>query len=331
MHDHHDHSHHDHGHGHDHHDHSHHGHDHDGHDHGAELRAAPTRRLWVAFGLTAGFLGVEAVAGVLTHSLALLSDAVHMLTDAGALLLAVMAQRMATRPRTPRQTYGYRRAETLAAFVNGIALAGSSLWIVKEALSRWQSPPEIQGRALLGVAFVGLLVNLASAWVLSRGSEAQNANTRAALAHVVSDAAGSVAAMVAGGLIAWKGWRWSDPLVSVAISLLVLRSAWRLLAETAGVLMESAPAHIDVLAVEKTVRETPGVAGFHDLHVWALADTLAAATVHVVLAPGAHGVEVASRVAERLRAEHAIAHSTVQPEAPESPLVTLQRKAPPRA
>lgn len=303
-------------------DHDQHAHDHAEHDHAhghAELGATPTRRLAGAFALTLTFLLVEVIGGWLTGSLALLSDAGHMLTDAGALLLALFAQRVAMRPRTQRNTYGLRRAEILAALANGVVLGASSLWIVVEAIARWSKPGTILGGWVLVVATVGLLVNLLSAWILSGG--AKSANMRAALGHVLADALGSVAAMIAGALVWWLGWSRADAVVSVLISALILWGSWRLVRDSARVLLESSPVEVDVVGVEATVSATPGVASVHDLHVWTISDGFVAMTVHVVISPDSHGVDVAQRVSDRVRRTHGISHVTVQPEAGGAPLV----------
>ncbi len=293
------------------------------HDHHAELRGTPARRLALALALTAGFMVVEVVGGVLTHSLALLSDAVHMLTDAGALVLALVAQRIATRQRTARRTYGFRRAETLAAFVNGAALAVSSAWILVEAVGRWLHPRAVAGPWMMTVAVVGLMVNLASAWVLSRGGDGHNANTRAALAHVLADAAGSVAAIAAGAAVTFLGWNRADPAISVLMSGLILWGAWRLVRETVDVLMEGAPEDVDLARLDAVVRGAAGVADLHDLHAWTVAEGFPVVTVHVVLTAGAHGTEVARDVSQRIERELGIRHVTVQPEAPAAPLVPV--------
>ncbi len=307
-----------------------HGHDHGhDHDHAAALRSTPAQRLAIALALTASFMAVEVIGGVLTHSLALLSDAVHMLTDAGALVLALVAQRIARQQRTARRTYGFRRAETLAAFVNGTALALSSVWILVEAIGRWLHPRAVIGGWMMAVAFVGLAVNLVAAWVLARGSEGHNANTRAALAHVLADAAGSVAAIAAGAAVTFLGWDRADPAISIAISGLILWGAWKLVTETVDVLMEGAPHDVDLARLEAVVRETKGVADLHDLHAWAVAEGFSVVTVHVVLTHGSHGADVAFAVSRRVESELGIAHVTVQPEAPQAPLIpseTLVRR-----
>jgi cobalt-zinc-cadmium efflux system protein len=238
-----------------------------------------------------------------------------MLADAGALALALVAQRFAEKPRTERSTFGYRRAEVLAAFVNGILLAGISVLILKEAGDRYLEPVAIRGPAMLGTAVGGLAVNLVVALVLAR-SQAHSMNVRAAFAHVLSDALGSVAAIVAGvSVVFWNATR-VDAVVSVVIALLVAWSGYRVLRETAGILLEAAPPHLDVSAIERTIRESSGVADVHDLHVWRISERFDALTAHVVLTRGAHGTEVCRRVSERIAEEHGIKHVTIQPEAP---------------
>ena len=288
----------------------------------------PEARLLLALVLTAAGLVAEVVGGVLSGSLALLSDAGHMLADAGALGLALAAQRVAGRPRTERRTFGWRRAETLAAFLNGIALGVAAVWIIVEAAERWREPRAIDGRMMLAVAALGLGVNALVAWVLSRGRPAHNANTRAALAHVLADAGGSLAAILAGVAVLGFGWPRADVVASVLLAVLVLWSAWRLVLRTAAVLMESAPPGLSLMALEETIRATPGVADLHDLHAWTISDGFDLVTVHVVLDGTAHGTEVAQEVSARVRAAHRIDHVTVQPEPPPVPArIQLRRRS----
>jgi cobalt-zinc-cadmium efflux system protein len=259
---------------------------------------------------------VEVVVGLLTGSLALLSDAGHMFTDAGALALALYAQILAGRARTHQRTFGFRRAEILAALVNGTALGVGALGVIIEAARRLGDPPLVQGGPMLAVAILGLGVNLVAAWVLARGG-VQNANVRAAFAHVLSDALGSVAAIVAGALVLTRGWTMADPVASMLISCLILFGAWRLVRTSVDILMEGAPAHLDVAKVEAVIRETPGVAGLHDLHLWSITEGFPVVTVHVILAEGHHGTDVAAAVAGRVEGLLGVAHVTVQPEAPD--------------
>lgn len=314
-----------------------------GHAHGAE------RRLGIALALTVTFLVVEVVVGLWSGSLALLSDAAHMLTDSGALVLALTAQRLASRPRTGRHTFGLRRAEILAALANGVALGLGAIWVIAEGVQRWSAPVPIHGGSMLGVAIGGLVVNLLAAFVLGGGHDhgphdhghhdhahhehehdhhahaaRPNMNVRAAMLHVLSDAAGSAAAIVAAICVLLWDLRQADVLASLAIALLVLVGSVRLVRETVPVLLEATPTGIDPVALEATIRGTPGVCALHDLHVWAITEGFPVVTVHVVLDGSRHGTDVAQEVAARLRVTHGIDHATVQPEArPPDVLVPL--------
>jgi cobalt-zinc-cadmium efflux system protein len=312
---------------HDHHDSHAHGHDHDD-AHAHAHRDAPVRKLAIALGLTASFFVAEALVGWRYGSLALLADAGHMLSDAGALGLALYAQRIAGRERTRHRTFGFRRAEVLAAFVNGVALGAASLAIVVEAVRRWRSPPPLEGRAVLVTAVLGLAVNIAAAFVLARG-DSHNLNTRAALAHVMADAIGSVGAILAALAVIFFGWMRADPAISIGIALLLAYGAWHLVSSTVSVLMEGAPASVNLQALETCVRETPGVHDVHDLHAWTISEGFHALTVHVVLATGYHGTDVAQDVSRRIRESFPVDHVTVQPERKPPSLIppdTLRRK-----
>jgi cobalt-zinc-cadmium efflux system protein len=258
---------------------------------------------------------VEALVGWYTGSLALMADAGHMLSDAGALGLALVAQSFAARARSSQATFGYRRAEVLAAFLNGIALALISIWIGIEAVQRWWSPVELVPTGLLETASAGLVINLVVALVLSR-SGGHNVNVRAALAHVIADLLGSLGAVLASAAVVfWQAYR-ADTVLSLLITVLVAHSGWRILKETTLVLLESAPRELDTSALAQTIRHTEGVISFHDLHAWRISDGFDAVTVHVVLASGFHGVDVSQRVCQRVEAVHGIRHVTVQAEAP---------------
>ncbi|HVJ16954.1 MAG TPA: cation diffusion facilitator family transporter [Polyangiaceae bacterium] len=269
----------------------------------------------LAVAVTGSFMVVEVAVGFWSGSLALLADAGHMLADSAALGLALFAQVFASRPRTERSTYGFRRAEVLAAFVNGVGLAVVAVLIFKEALERYFSPVPIRGDAMLLTAAVGLVVNLLVAAILMR-SQRESLNVRAAFAHVLSDALGSVAAIVAGVGVVYGGWHRADPAVSLAISLLVAWSGWRVLRETTGTLLEGVPPHLDVVAIERTIHDCPGVAGVHDLHVWRISEQFDTLTAHVTLERGCHGTDVCRAVAERLKRDYGLGHVTIQPEPP---------------
>jgi cobalt-zinc-cadmium efflux system protein len=328
----------------DHHDHDHEGHDHGregrdhgrghrhepgrGHDHGHDHRSTPLNRLVAAFVITLLFMLVEAAVGWWSQSLALIADAGHMLADAAALALAIFAQRIAAQARTRARTYGFRRAEVLAAFANGVALALTAIWIFIEAAARWQAPPPVRAEALTITAAAGLIVNLGAAFMLSTGARGHNVNTRAALAHVLSDALGSLGAVAAGVVIWAFGWTRADPVISAAIGALVLWGGWRLVRDTSRVLMEGSPIEVDLADVEETIRGVPGVLDFHDLHVWSISDGFDVLTVHVVLARGHHGTDVVAAVSRQLREKHKLDHCTIQPEpSQEEQLVTLRRPA----
>ncbi len=274
--------------------------------------------LGIAVTLTASFMIIEAIVGWWSGSLALLADAGHMLADTGSLGLALVAQRVARRPRTATTTYGYHRAEVIAAFLNGIVLAVVAILVLAEAVERWLAPQPIRGGAMLGAAVAGLAINLFVAWLLWRSerSERSSVNVRAALAHVVTDALGSVGAIVAA--ICVLGWQLhrADPVLSALIAVLVAYSGWRVLRETVAILLEGAPPQVDMAGVGRTIRESPGVADLHDLHVWRLSDGFDALTVHVIVSAGHHGITVCREVALRLREDHGLVHVTIQPEAP---------------
>lgn len=320
----HDHDEHDQGHRHDH------GDAHGDHHHGhglSELRQTPYGRLVFAFVITAGFMFVEAIVGFVSGSLALVADAGHMLADAAALALAMMAQRIASQQRTRARTYGHRRAEVLAAFANGVALALTAVWIFGEAAQRFREPRVIDATAMIATAVVGLVVNLVAAGMLSAGSHGHNVNTRAALAHVLSDALGSVGAIVGGVLVSTLGWQRADPVISVLIGGLILWGGFTLVRDTSHVLMEGSPIEVDIADIEKTIRSVPGVVDFHDLHVWSISEGFDVLTVHIVIARGFHGTDVVQAVASRIREVHQLEHCTIQPEPTRAPeLVTLRRK-----
>lgn len=257
---------------------------------------------------------VEVVVGVWSGSLALLADAGHMLADAGALVLAIVAQHFAEKPRTDRSTFGLRRAEVLAAFVNGITLAFVGLLIVKEAIERWVTPVQIQGKPMLATAVAGLVVNLLVALMLMRGQT--NLNVRAALAHVLTDALGSLGAILAALAVLVWGLTRADPVLSALIAVLVAFSGFRVLRETTSILLEGAPAHLDVAAIERMIASCPGVASVHDLHVWRISERFDTLTAHVTLERGHHGTDVCREVAACLKSQYGLDHVTIQPESP---------------
>ncbi len=256
---------------------------------------------------------VEAAGGWLTNSLALIADAGHMLTDVAALSLTLSAIWFGSRPATARKTFGYYRLEILAAFVNGIALVLLSIWVIYEAIQRWQSPPEINGSRLTLIAAGGLLVNIVAAKLLHSGHK-YDLNMRGAWLHVMGDLLGSAMAIVAGILIAGFGWLWADPVCSVLISLIIIFGSWRLIMDSVNVLLEGTPAHIDLAAVESTIRETSGVAGVHDLHVWTISSGKEALSAHISHDESVAHSDLLVKVRERLLERFGIDHLTIQME-----------------
>jgi cobalt-zinc-cadmium efflux system protein len=280
------------------------------HRHGA---LGDRRALAAALVLVAGFLGLEVVAGVLADSLALLADAGHMLSDTGSLALALFAAWIAQRPATPERSFGYRRAEILAALANGVALVAVAVWVFIEAGRRLADPQEPLGGWMLAVGAVGLVVNVAAAWILSRrGSE--SLNVRAALRHVLADLAGSVGVVVAGAVVLGTGWAFADPVAGLLIGLLVLASSWTILRDSVGILLESAPRGLDAEEVGHAMAAHPGVREVHDLHVWTITSGFPALSAHVLVDPGAdcHGLRL--QLQSRLREQFGLEHTTLQVE-----------------
>jgi cobalt-zinc-cadmium efflux system protein len=293
---------------------------HPGHDHKHD-HASNRRRLVFVLALTVTYMLAEAVGGFLTNSLALFSDAGHMLADVAALGLAMLALWFASRPATPKKTYGYYRMEILAALANGVTLVVISLVIFYEALQRIKQPTAVQGFEVMLIAAGGLVVNAVSAWVLHTASEV-NLNMRGAFLHVVGDALGSVAAIVA-GLVIWRwGWTLIDPVASVAICLLIIFSSWRLIIESVNILLEGTPSHINVRAVIDAMHEVPGVSGVHDIHVWTISSGNEALSAHVTIAAGASHKETLDWLQKRLRSGFNIGHVTIQLESPDEAGVT---------
>lgn len=295
-----------------------HDHEHE-HDHGhAHVHAddpRAERRLWATLVVSGLYMLVEAIGGWWTGSLALLADAGHMLSDAGALLLVLFALRIAQRPADARRTYGYHRAEVLAAVANGATLIAIGVGVCWEAIERWQEPAAVNGVGMLGIASGGLVVNLVAMLILAGGRNA-GMNLRGAWLHVLSDALGSVGAMVAGVLV-WKlGWRLADPVVSIVIAALIVRSAWGLLSEATAVLMEGVPAHLDASEVRAAILGVEGVLGVHDLHIWTISSGRLAMSGHVVVDECRRGCDVVTEVATLLRARFGIGHPTIQVEPP---------------
>ncbi len=279
-------------------------------------RAQNRRRLTAVMVLACAYMGAEIAGGLITNSLALLADAAHMLSDVGALGLSLFALWIAQRPPTSRRTYGYYRAEILAALVNGAALVAISAFVFVEAYQRISAPPEVRGALVVGIAAGGLAVNLIGLRLLQEGRE-ESLNVRGAWLHVLSDTLGSVGVIVAGSLIWAFGWTWADPVASAAIGVLVLYSAWALLREAVAVLLEGAPGHIDVDQVRSSIAEVGGVLAVHDLHIWTISSGMVSLSCHVVAEENRPRPAMLESMNQLLMDRFQIGHSTIQIE-PES-------------
>jgi len=285
-----------------------------GHRHGG---APESRRpLSIVLLLTSVYMVAEALGGWWTGSLALMADAGHMLADVVALMLALMAVWFAARPATPNKTFGYYRLEILAALVNGVGLILISLFIIYQAYQRWFFPPPVRSVPMTIVAAGGLLVNLLCARLLHHDRE-QDLNVRGAWLHVIGDALGSVAAIIAGVLITLFAWNAADPLFSVIISLLIVWSSWNLIRDATNILLEGTPAHINLAAVEDTILQTDGVADVHDLHIWTITSGREALSAHVIHAQAISQPDLLKELRTKLHDRFGVDHLTIQMETPE--------------
>lgn len=255
----------------------HHGHD---HAHGANKKV-----LLISFAMITLYMVVEAIGGILTNSLALIADAGHMLSDAISLGVALLAFTLGEKAANYSKTYGYRRFEILAAVFNGITLIIIAVYILYEAIDRFQHPPAVASTGMLIIAAIGLLVNLLVAWIMFRGGDVEeNLNMRGAYLHVICDALGSIGAIIAALLIMFFGWNWADPLASALVAALVLRGGYFVTKSGLHVLMEGTPQNVDVEKVIETIQNTKGIEGFHDLHIWSITSGLNALSCHAVVA-----------------------------------------------
>jgi cobalt-zinc-cadmium efflux system protein len=274
--------------------------------------ASTTQALVVAVGITASFFVIELVGGILTNSLALQTDAFHMLTDVVALAYALVAARLAQRPVSLRRTYGYYRVEILSAFLNGILLWAVVIFVFYEAIQRIQYPSDVQSLNMLIIAVLGLVANGLVAATLSR-SRNVSLNLKGAFLHVVADALGSVGAISAGIIMFFTGWYQADPIASIMIGVLVFYSSGKLVRDSVNVLLEGVPSHIDVSAVERRILGMKGVKNVHDLHVWSIADTkMCCMSSHVVVEDDTNGKDLVTKLIHILKEEFGIDHTTFQ-------------------
>lgn len=271
------------------------------------------RSLWLALGLTTGYMIAEVAGGVVTGSLALISDAAHMFTDTAALAIALAATRVARRPADAQRTFGYHRFEILAAALNAVLLFGVALYILFEAYARFKNPPAIQTGAMLGIAAAGLVVNIISMRLLSHGKNS-SLNVKGAYLEVWSDMLGSIGVIAGAGVIRAMGWVWVDPMIAVAIGLWVLPRTWILLKESLNILLEGVPQGIELPKVLAAMRSIKGIESVHDLHVWALTSGKSSLTAHVVYMPGTSSEELVEPLKAMLAERFQVFHTTFQME-----------------
>lgn len=286
-----------------------------------QARPHGARPLAIAVGLTLGYAFIELVGGLWSGSLALLADAGHMATDSAALLFALAAKIIARRPVSDRHSFGLARVEVIAAFVNALAMLGVVAWIFYEAIDRLRSPVPVKGLGVFAIAGIGLLINVAVAWTLSKDRD--NVNTRAAFIHVLGDLLGSVAAIAAGLIIYFGGPLVADPLLSMFVAALILRSTFGVLRETTFVLLDSVPHGVDYQKVGLSLAQIPGVLSVHDLHVWSMVPGRSALSAHVLVDDIERWPVVLHQARHILRRDFKIDHITLQPE--------WLRKEPPEA
>ncbi|MDR6726977.1 cobalt-zinc-cadmium efflux system protein [Paenibacillus amylolyticus] len=291
---------------------------HHNHDHGHHHAHTNNKKvLLISFIIITLYMFVEAVGGLITNSLALISDAGHMLSDSIALGIALLAFTFGEKAVNTGKTYGYRRFEILAATLNGITLIGISLYIFYEAIGRFINPPEVATVGMLIISTIGLLINILVAWIMMRGSDTEkNLNMRGAYLHVISDMLGSVGAIAAALLMMFFGWGWADPLASVIVAVLVLRSGFFVTKSSLHILMEGTPKNVDLNDLVQTIQNVDGVQGVHDVHVWSITSNLNALTAHIVVDGNmdVYASEVLVQKIEHLLEHKEIKHVTLQVE-----------------
>ncbi|WP_131783681.1 cation diffusion facilitator family transporter [Legionella gresilensis] len=277
------------------------------------LGVSREKSLWWALLLTGGFLIAEVIGGILTGSLALISDAAHMLTDVTALIIALIAIRVSKRPADARRTFGYYRFEILAAAFNAALLFVVALYIIYEAYQRLKQPPEIYSMGMLIIASIGLIVNLASMYLLSHDKD-KNLNLKSAYLEVWSDMLGSIGVIIAALLIRFTGWGWVDSAIAVLIGFWVLPRTWILLKETINILLEGVPEGVDFNKIKSRIMSTKGVSDVHDLHIWAITSDKISLTAHLVIGSGFKEESVREEVQSLLLSQFKISHTTLQTE-----------------
>ena len=283
------------------------------HSHFGDLARQTSTRIALALGCTLAFVVIEAVAGYWSNSLALLSDAVHNVTDAIALGLSWYALRLTARPANSQKTFGYHRAGILVALANSASLVLIALGILREAYLRFLFPAAVEANILIGVGLLAVAINLGTAWLVKQGSD-HDLNLRSAFTHLMGDVASTIGAVIAGIVIAFTGLNWFDPLVSVLIGALILRTAWSILQEAVNILLEGTPQDLDMPVLVRDLQAVSGVRGVHDLHAWSITQNLRALSAHIVtgeVSPGTH-VQIRRAVNEVLSHNYNITHVTLQ-------------------
>ncbi len=294
----------------------HHGHSH-GHSHGhthGHSHTGNKKALLSAFILIAVFMVVEVIGGLLTNSLALLSDAGHMLSDAAALGLSFFAIKLGEKQVSQGKTYGYKRFEIIAAALNGLTLIAISVYIFYEAFQRFFAPPEVQSTGMLIISSIGLLVNIIAAWILMGGDKDENLNVRSAFLHVLGDMLGSVGAIVAALLIMFFGWTLADPIASVIVAVLIIISGFRVTKESFHILMEGAPSQINSDQVKAALGGIPAVVEIHDLHIWTITSGYPVLSCHITISDDAVNDEILHQAQKILHDDFHVEHSTIQVE-----------------
>lgn len=272
-------------------------------------------RLKLVLGFTLLYLIAEVVGGIWTQSLALLADAGHMLTDVGGLAFALIAINLAERKATPEKTFGYYRAEILAALANAVILIGISLYILYEAYLRFQNPPEVESKFMLVIAGIGLIVNLVGMYILRKGAN-DSLNMKGAYFEVLSDMLTSIGVIIAGIIMWTTSWYYADPILSAGIGLFILPRTWILLKDAVSILLEGTPADVNLASLREAMQKMPGVAAVHDLHVWSLTSGVNAMSAHIVMQQGTSSNDVLNGINEQVKTAFKISHTTIQLETP---------------
>ncbi|WP_371614580.1 cation diffusion facilitator family transporter [Streptomyces sp. NBC_00454] len=309
--------------GHDEHAHGGHDHGHGGHSHGVSIDA-DRRWLGISLGLIVGFMAIEVVIGVLAHSLALISDAAHMLTDAVSIVLALIAMRLAARPARGGFTYGLKRAEILSAQANGLTLLLLAVWLAYEAVRRLLDPPPVEGGLVLVTALAGIVVNIAAAWCISKANRTSLA-VEGAYQHILNDLFAFIGTAVAGLIVLTTGFRQADSIASLVVVVLMVKAGYGLVRESGRILLEAAPAHVDPDAVGDRLVGQPPVTEVHDLHIWTITSGQAALSAHVLVAEEGDCHAVRRDLEALLAKEYGITHTTLQVDHAQDSLLTVGR------